>query len=358
MNTSHDLFDDSTMTFGEHLEVLRIHLWKAIIGLFICVMISLFFGAQLIAVVRSPIDKALADYGVTGAATNDVDFDFLAYMKGFFTKNENELVTTSETEEPRPDPDLDQIVVQMKRSDLQKLLGNQEWKTSSSSTTEPDIESNKELISVTLKAPEFAQLKRAVQEIDKPKTFNVQEAFMTYIKVSFVFGLVLASPWVFFQLWLFVAAGLYPHERKYVYIYLPLSVGLFVGGAIFCFYAVFPFVLKFLFGFNELLDVQPQIRLSEWISFAIILPVMFGISFQLPIVMLFLERISVFDLETYRSHRRMAIFVIAVLSMFLTPADPMSMLLMMIPLVLLYELGIWLCSLSVSPDTPFAEETA
>ena len=180
---------------------------------------------------------------------------------------------------------------------------------------------------------------------------------MTYLKVAFVAGLLLASPWVFYQAWLFVATGLYPHERKYIYVYLPLSTVLFVGGAVFCFYAVFPFVLHFLLGFNEWLGVQPQIRLSEWISFAIMLPLMFGLAFQLPLVMLFLERISIFDAPTYREKRRMAVLVIAVLSMFLTPADPMSMLLMMFPLVILYEFGIMLCSYSPA-KSPFEAEAA
>ena len=96
---------------------------------------------------------------------------------------------------------------------------------------------------------------------------------MTYIKVAFIAGLLIASPWVFREIWMFVAAGLYPHERKYIYIYLPMSLTLFTGGAVFCFYAVFPFVLKFLLSFNAMLDVNPQIRLSEWINFAVMLPV-------------------------------------------------------------------------------------
>ncbi|MFH1299996.1 MAG: twin-arginine translocase subunit TatC, partial [Planctomycetota bacterium] len=178
----------------------------------------------------------------------------------------------------------------------------------------------------------------------EPVTLAVQEAFTTiYLKVSFVAGLIFASPWVIYQIWLFVAAGLYPHERKYVYIYLPISIILFLGGALFCFYAVFPFVLSFLLGFNKLLGVNPQIRLSEWISFAITLPVMFGLSFQLPLVMLFLERISVFSVKDYHEKRRMAILIISIISMLMTPADPMSMILMMIPLIVLYELGILMC---------------
>jgi sec-independent protein translocase protein TatC len=184
----------------------------------------------------------------------------------------------------------------------------------------------------------------------------VQEAFLTYLKVSFISGLVLTSPWVIYQIWLFVAAGLYPHERKYVYTYLPMSVGLFVFGILFCFFIVFPFILKFMLGFNKQLEVVPQIRLSEWISFAISLPVMFGIAFQLPMVMLFLERISVFDVKGYRDKRRMAIFTISIIAMLLTPPDPISMCSMMLPLVLLYELGIILCRIMPSGRTPFEAE--
>jgi len=167
---------------------------------------------------------------------------------------------------------------------------------------------------------------------------------MTYMKVSFVAGLILASPWVFYQLWLFVAAGLYPHERKYVYTYLPMSIGLFLGGIAFCFYAVLPTVLDFLLGYNARLQLTAQIRISEWISFAIMLPLMFGISFQLPLIMLFLTKINLFQVSHYLGQWRMAVLAIAVISMVLTPTpDPMTMLLMMAPLLLLYFMGIGLC---------------
>lgn len=180
---------------------------------------------------------------------------------------------------------------------------------------------------------------------------------MTYLKVSLIAGLVLASPWVFYQLWLFVAAGLYQHERKFVYIYGSLSLVLFIVGVLFCFYLVFPFVLKFLLKFNAMIEVTPQIRLSEWISFAVLLPLMFGISFQLPLVMRFLSAISIFTPDDYRAKRRLAILVIAFLSMVLTPADPMSMLMMMFPLLGLYELGILLCGIGVRAN-PFDAESA
>ena len=230
------------------------------------------------------------------------------------------------------------IEVRMSASDLAAQLQKIDPKLVASVETEEDT-----TLLLSISAPEFAQFRSTSEKVDKPITLNVQEAFLTYLKVSFATGLIFASPWVFYQIWLFVAAGLYPHEQRYVYTFLPVSLGLFIGGVLFCFFVVFPFVLKFLLGFNQMLGVTAQIRLSEWISFAIMLPLMFGVSFQLPLVMLFLERISIFEANDYRQKRRMAILVIAVLSMLLTPADPMSMILMMIPLLGLYELGILMC---------------
>jgi Tat protein translocase TatC len=169
------------------------------------------------------------------------------------------------------------------------------------------------------------------------------ETFMAFLKASIVAGVVISSPWVFYQLWSFVAAGLYSYERRVVYRYLPLSTGLFVGGALFCFIVVLPVIMKYLLTFNSWLGVQPQIRLSEWMGFATLLPLMFGIAFQLPIVMLALERVGIFTVETYRTKRRYAILLIAFLSMMLTPPDPGSMISMMLPTIALYELGIILC---------------
>lgn len=222
----------------------------------------------------------------------------------------------------------------------------------------PQPEAGERPVRLSIAAPEFKEFRETAVNVKKPVTLNVQEAFLMYLKVAFISGLVLASPWVFYQLWLFVAAGLYPHERRYVHVYLPVSVVLFAGGALFCFFLVFPFVLRFLLGFNAWLGVYPQIRMSEWVSFAIMMPVMFGLSFQLPLVMLFLERISIFEAKDYREKRRMAILVISIVSMLMTPADPMSMLLMMFPLLALYELGIFMCSVSPAQPNPFAGEAA
>ena len=97
-----------------------------------------------------------------------------------------------------------------------------------------------------------------------------------FFMVCLVTGLVIASPWVFYQAWAFVAAGLYRHERHYVTKFLPLSLGLFLAGVFLCFFGVLPITLSFLLEFNVWLGIEPTLRLSDWMSFATILPLVFG----------------------------------------------------------------------------------
>jgi sec-independent protein translocase protein TatC len=174
-------------------------------------------------------------------------------------------------------------------------------------------------------------------------TLSAQEAFGIYVKAALLVGVVLASPWIFFQLWTFVAAGLYPHEKRWVWMFLPVSIGLFLVGVLLAFFFVFDFVLDYLLQFNAWLGLDPDPRISEWLGFVLVLPIGFGLGFQLPLVMLFLERIGVFDVATYASQWRIAVLVIVIVSAVLTPADPYSMLFLAVPLCLLYFGGLGLC---------------
>ena len=99
------------------------------------------------------------------------------------------------------------------------------------------------------------------------RAIGVQEPFMIWMKASLLAGLVLSAPWIFYQLWQFVAAGLYPHERKYVYLYLPFSIGLFMLGVCVAYFGVFRPVLGFLFSFNRSLGFESEPRItSGWAS--------------------------------------------------------------------------------------------
>ena len=145
---------------------------------------------------------------------------------------------------------------------------------------------------------------------------------------------------VLIQLWSFVAAGLYPHEKRLVNVYLPYSIGLFLVGVFLCEFFVIPKAVGALLWFNEWLGLEPDLRLNEWLGFAILMPVVFGVSFQTPLVMLFTERIGIFDVPTFRSYRRIAWFVMALIAAIILPAtDAMSMLLLAGPMCVLYELA-------------------
>jgi sec-independent protein translocase protein TatC len=144
-------------------------------------------------------------------------------------------------------------------------------------------------------------------------------------------------------LWAFVAAGLYRRERRIVFGFLPFSLGLFLAGVFLCYFWVLPLTLRFLLQFDAWLGVKPTLRLSDWMGFATVLPLVFGLCFQTPLVMLLLSWIGIFTAADYRSQRRAAILVIAIAAAVLTPGSEVSsMLLLTIPMVALYELGILL----------------
>ena len=174
------------------------------------------------------------------------------------------------------------------------------------------------------------------------QSLSAHESFVIWLKAGLIAGLVIASPWIFWQIWSFVAAGLYPHEKGFVYVFMPFSIVLFIGGACMAFFLVFKPVLGFLFSFNKTMNIDPDPRIGEWLSFVLILPLGFGVAFQLPLVMLFLNRLGIVKVETFAKKWRMAVLIIFVTSMFLTPADPISMLMMAGPLTVLYFLGILL----------------
>ena len=367
---SKDLFDNTTMTFGEHLEELRIRLWRAIVGLVLVTCVTMYFGDQVMAIVRKPIEDALRARGKNLTGEDAKPFDAAKTWNTFWKWATGKAEPKPEAP-PEVNPNSKTITVQINPSELltalhdadpQRFPAPAEKPAPAAASTSPDAKdgeapaaAEEKPVSLRLTAPEFAQWRGAVEQQQRPIVLTVQEGFMTWLKVSFVAGLVLSSPWVFYQGWLFVAAGLYPHERKYVHIYLPMSSLLFFGGAAFCFFGVFPFVLGFLLQFSEELKLQTQIRIADWIDFAVMLPLMFGISFQLPLVMLFLERLSIFEIKDFQEKRRISIFIITLISMILTPAEPYSMLMMMVPMIILYEFGIIICRWFPKPK-PFGDE--
>ena len=322
-----DLFNSSTMTFGEHLEELRSCLIRAAAGLAVAVLIGFFVARPVVHLIEEPLRRALGDYyskrAIETAAdwkTRTPDGPPLPYSQAEIRDAVEQHGMTYELREVHPDR-------------LAAVIGG----TTATATTGTNAFDTDDLVPILLWQPLSRDSRVSIT------TLSAQEAFGIYVKAATLVGVVLSSPWIFYQLWTFVAAGLYRHERKWVWTFLPISVVLFLAGVFIAFFFVFDFVLDYLLQFNAWLGLDPDPRISEWLSFVLIMPIGFGLGFQLPLVMLFLERIGVFDVEAYTSQWRMAVLVIVVASAVLTPADPYSMLFLAAPLCLLYFGGVALC---------------
>ncbi len=182
------------------------------------------------------------------------------------------------------------------------------------------------------------------------------EAFFTYIKVALVGGIFLTSPYIFYQLWLFVRPGLYAHEKKYILPISFFSALLFVGGAIFGYSIIFPYAYKFFMGFAKVY-ISPMITLREGFSFALRLLIAFGIVFELPLVIFFLARLGLVTPKSLRKKRKYAILGTFLLSALITPPDLVTQVFMAGPLIFLYEVGIWIAVI-FGKKKPKSEEKA
>lgn len=353
-----DLFEETKMTFGEHLEELRVSLFKALFCLLVGFIIGLFYGAQVVRIIEGPLkvallefyeDKAIDQFLEVIRARADEGNDLPPSFREILELDDEEEAKTRLQSFMGADKLLPQEVyiqpsqvLDLVEELLPELVEGVERPQAPETGLHPD-----DMVRIYFWRP----LRNDPRTL--PVTLNVQESFFIYIKAALVTGVALSSPFVFYFLWSFVAAGLYPHEKHYVHIFLPFSLALFLAGAALAFFVVFRFVLTFLLSFNAWLGIDIQPRLSEWISFALILPLGFGISFQLPLIMLFLERIGVFTIESYLEKWRIAVLVIFVISMLLTPADPTSMISMAVPLTGLYFGGILLCRFMPKKKSPF-----
>jgi sec-independent protein translocase protein TatC len=343
-----DLFEHTKMTFGEHLDELRVSLFKAIFALVIGVLIALTFAGKVVEYVQVPLKAALENY----------------YNRVENNKLRQNLIKDTEAGKPGPS-DIDGVVKAFAR---ERLIPEDHW------LYPPEIVSFLKIV-----APDavkgVAEPKISAEDITRDKLvkvrmyhpveedprvriigLRVEEPFVVYIKAAIVVGIILSSPFVFYFLWSFVASGMYPHEKRYVQIFLPFSMGLFLAGAALAFFVVFKFVLAFLFTFYDWMGIDPDPRITDWLTFVLILPLGFGASFQLPLVMLFLERIGVFSIAVYMSNWRVSVLVISFIAAVLAPADPYSMLLMVAPLVGLYFFGIMLCKWMPRRTSAFSTE--
>ena len=182
-------------------------------------------------------------------------------------------------------------------------------------------------------------LKAVMPEGERLIFTNLPEMFLTYIKVAFVAGVLAASPIIFYEMWRFIAPGLYQHEKKYVLPFVACSTVLFVGGSLFGYFIVFPFGFEFFMAFaNDYVKALPSVK--QYFSFSIKLLFAFGAVFELPVIIFFLTKIGVVTPGLLKKKRKYAILLTFALAAILTPPDVITQLMMAGPLIVLYEIGI------------------
>jgi sec-independent protein translocase protein TatC len=180
------------------------------------------------------------------------------------------------------------------------------------------------------------------------------EAFVTKLKISLIVGLLLALPYLFYHFWRFVRPALYVHERRYMVLAVLFSSLFFFSGVAFAFFVVLPIGLGFLLGFQTD-KLQASLTISNYIAFITKMLLAFGVIFQLPVASYFLTKMRILKPQFLRRSRRIAIILIFIAAAILTPPDVFTQLLMAGPLIILFEISIWVSSFAARGQQRAAE---
>ena len=170
------------------------------------------------------------------------------------------------------------------------------------------------------------------------------EPFLVYVKAALVLATLVSSPWIFYQLWAFVAAGLHAHERRYVRAVVPASAALFAAGVLFFLLGIAPWMFRFFMQFDlgiDYLTYQPAV--GQTADFILGLALTFGAAFQTPVAIVFAERMGLVSLDGLRRARKFVLLGAFVVGAVCTPPDVVSQIALALPLYMLYESGLLAC---------------
>lgn len=354
-----DIFADTRMSFGDHIEELRTHLLRAIKGLMIVLV-----GGLILDGIGQYLERDEIGLGrpMLKVIVDPAESQVRAFYARRNEQNQKNLIAN------RPQQaEVERIRQKLRDKDMDMgALTDAERRTLLGAPEEMPVvipvKVFEDAFGIKAKDPEQTDIEvkmkvyptymhyignRGETLLGNKQyltTLSVQEAMVVYFKVAILCSIVVASPWIFYQIWSFVAAGLYPHERAYVYKFLGPSIGLFLTGVLLCQFVVLPGAVKALIAFNNWIELDPDLRLNEWLGFALLLPLVFGISFQTPLVMFFLNRIGMFSWQDYWSKWRHATLILAFFAAIITPTpDAVTMCYLFVPMFGLYLLGVAVC---------------
>ena len=324
---------ETTMSLGDHLEELRARLILAILGLVVGTVICLSFGKRIIHFIELPYIKVMEEHSRSKVQTKLKDNKAAnpsAYLLDAFTADLLKALG-ADPNAPAIDPNAIRFAQKIYAETMAKLGDDPNY--ISAVADEYYSASDRGLTSTGLPDP-----------------------FIAFMKITLISGLIISSPWVFYQLWMFVGAGLYEHERKYVTTAVPFSTVLFVTGALFFLFFIARLCLRFFLNFGEFIGVTAIWTFDKYISFVTMLMLVFGLAFQMPIAIFVLNKTGLVSIESFKKSRKYVIVAIFFIAAVATPPDVISQIALAIPLYALFEFGILLSWLSIRKEQ--AQEAA
>ena len=182
---------------------------------------------------------------------------------------------------------------------------------------------------------------------------GVMDKFMAHLKVGVLTGFIITCPYWLYHLWKFISPGLYKNERRYIAGFIIAGTLLFMCGVGFVYFFVYPQAFEYLFSIGGTVD-KPMITIQEYLGFFTVTTLMFGLAFELPVVLMVMAMMGLVDAPLLKKKRRLALLILAVVAAILTPPDGLSMVMMLVPMYVLYESSIWLIQLLVKKPAPTA----
>jgi len=321
-----------------HLVELRKRLGLSVLSIFVAFVIAFVFHNSILTWITQPLNDALSEVGRIIESQDNATW----HMQ---TDEVNQTITVTPEVKKTPASQLEHSLVEAAKiadSKLSILLTQAAQAAKELSETLKNLESNN-------------------TKASKPKSFlgqitthQVGGAFFVAIKVSFFAGLLGALPFILYQLWLFIAPGLYNNEKKMVIPFVAGGSLMFFIGVMFAYYVVTPFGFQFLITFGSFL-YTPLINIEDYVGFFTKIMMGFGLAFELPVFAYFLALLGLVTDRTLIDFFKYAVIIIFVLAALLTPPDILTQLLMAAPLIVLYGISILIVRM-VNPDTSEPEE--
>ncbi len=321
--------EDAEMTFGEHLEELRRRVIYALVGLLVATVLCAVRYDFLLSAMLRPYKLAYDEMIADQVPAPEEE------------KAEGEADPT--TTDGEPEPSLPDTAVGAAVRKIEERLAAVE-KRLDVIAPQPEVVPG---------APEDP--KTFAERFPRPRVIQggPLTGYITVILLCVICGIILGSPWILYQMWAFVGVGLHPHERKFIHIYGPFSFFLFISGAATFYFVMLKYGLRALMGptIGIMVDgvplIDPSFFLNDYFKFVAMMTLIFGVVFQTPLIVMFLARTEIVPLSTLVKQQKIVLMVLIVLSAVLTPQDPVTMVMMAIPLVVLYQFGLLLSWISI-----------